>query len=294
MSVQTSAASKLSLVSQDIADPPYPVTTKANGFKQEVDWDRLSQSRTWIYADNEVRPWLLMLWLKSWHNVPAGSWEADDEYIARSLGCKLEFFIGHREQFMRGWVRHADGRLYHPFITAQVLEMLGRRRATANRVKEHRHKNQVVAKTGSTEETQCNVLHSVTYAKEQEQEQEQDISTTVPIAERATKTAKGRGSRLSLSALPDDWLSWAIQERPDLNPDAAWQHFRDYWIAIPGQKGCKLDWLATWRNWVRREQQNSGAPHGRNHRNDQLADINAEWRRRGQQAFNEVVGCFAG
>ena len=77
MSVQTSAASKLSLVSQDIADPPYPVTTKANGFKQEVDWDRLSQSRTWIYADNEVRPWLLMLWLKSWHNVPAGSWEAD-------------------------------------------------------------------------------------------------------------------------------------------------------------------------------------------------------------------------
>ena len=168
-----SVANRLHVVTQELPEPPYPEATKANGFKQEVDWDRVAQSRTWIYADNEVRPWLLMLWLKSWQNVPAGTWEADDEYIARSLGCKLEFFIGHREQFMRGWVRHADGRLYHPFITAQVLEMLGRRRATANRVKEHRQKNQVVTKTGSTEETQCNALHSVTYAKEQEQEQEQ-------------------------------------------------------------------------------------------------------------------------
>ena len=250
----TAAAQRLSLVSNELPEPPYPEATKANGFKQEVDWDRIAQSRTWIYADNEVRPWLLMLWLKSWHNVPAGTWEADDEYIARSLGCKLEFFIGHREQFMRGWVRHADGRLYHPFIVAQVLEMLGRRKATAARVKEHRQKNQVVTKTGSTEETQCNALHSVTYAKEQEQEQEQEISTTKVSVNVEAKTAKSaRGARLQLSAMPDDWKAWAIKERPDLNADTTWQTFRDYWVAIPGQKGCKSDWLATWRNWVRNQ-----------------------------------------
>lgn len=28
--------------------------------------------------------------------------------------------------------------------------------------------------------------------------------------------------------------------------------FRDYWRAAPGQKGVKLDWDATWRNWMRR------------------------------------------
>jgi len=27
--------------------------------------------------------------------------------------------------------------------------------------------------------------------------------------------------------------------------------FRDYWRAVPGQKGTKLDWDATWRNWLR-------------------------------------------
>jgi len=30
------------------------------------------------------------------------------------------------------------------------------------------------------------------------------------------------------------------------------QKFCDYWHAQPGQKGVKLDWPATWRNWVRR------------------------------------------
>ena len=28
--------------------------------------------------------------------------------------------------------------------------------------------------------------------------------------------------------------------------------FRDYWKSCPGQKGVKLDWLATWRNWLRK------------------------------------------
>lgn len=28
--------------------------------------------------------------------------------------------------------------------------------------------------------------------------------------------------------------------------------FRDYWISQPGQRGVKLDWDATWRNWVRK------------------------------------------
>jgi uncharacterized protein YdaU (DUF1376 family) len=28
--------------------------------------------------------------------------------------------------------------------------------------------------------------------------------------------------------------------------------FRDHWLAAPGGKGLKQDWLATWRNWCRR------------------------------------------
>jgi len=61
-----------------------------------------------------------------------------------------------------------------------------------------------------------------------------------------------RGSRLA-----QDWFlsksmgDWATKERPDLDVRQVAEQFKDYWIAQPGQKGVKLDWDATWRNWVR-------------------------------------------
>ena len=29
--------------------------------------------------------------------------------------------------------------------------------------------------------------------------------------------------------------------------------FKDFWCAKPGKDGVKLDWAATWRNWVRNQ-----------------------------------------
>ena len=74
-----------------------------------------------------------------------------------------------------------------------------------------------------------------------------------PSGEEKRRAPASRGSRLTLTALPDEWKTWAQTERPDLNPVATWDAFADYWRAKPGKDGLKLDWLATWRNWVRRE-----------------------------------------
>ena len=60
------------------------------------------------------------------------------------------------------------------------------------------------------------------------------------------------GSRLAQDwVLLKPWGEWAQQERPDLDVRKVADQFKDYWIAQPGQKGVKLDWEATWRNWVR-------------------------------------------
>lgn len=80
--------------------------------------------------------------------------------------------------------------------------------------------------------------------------------------------AKKRATRL-----PEDW-------RPDPQDDIASKEgltheqaereldkFRDYWAAQPGAKGRKLDWEATWRNWVRRAgERGASGPAGRYHR----------------------------
>jgi uncharacterized protein YdaU (DUF1376 family) len=70
-----------------------------------------------------------------------------------------------------------------------------------------------------------------------------------PIKEReprATRLASGW-------ELPQEWGEWAVRERPDLDPLKTAENFADHWRAKPGKDGRKLDWEATWRNWVRNE-----------------------------------------
>jgi hypothetical protein len=63
-----------------------------------------------------------------------------------------------------------------------------------------------------------------------------------------------RASRLSPEwSLPDEWRAWARTERPDLDVAKTADDFRDYWHAKSGKDATKLDWLATWRKWVRNE-----------------------------------------
>ena len=50
---------------------------------------------------------------------------------------------------------------------------------------------------------------------------------------------------------PKEWADFCVQQRPDLNIQNTFDSFKDYWVAAP--KGTKLDWLATWRNWVRNQ-----------------------------------------
>lgn len=78
------------------------------------------------------------------------------------------------------------------------------------------------------------------------------------------KPISTRGSRLPDSCPDLADLAFCKEERPDLDPVKIAAEFRDYWISIPGQKGCKLDWSATWRNWIRRtETKVSAKPHQR-------------------------------
>lgn len=71
--------------------------------------------------------------------------------------------------------------------------------------------------------------------------------------EETPRTASPSGSRLPADwTLPDDWRTWAIAERPDLDVKREADTFRDHWHGKAGKDGRKADWQATWRNWIRR------------------------------------------
>jgi len=88
-----------------------------------------------------------------------------------------------------------------------------------------------------------------------------------PKKETNKLVSKKVGSRLpSEFEIPDEWLNWALSK--------GWEHsaaleeaekFKDYWISKSGQNATKLDWFATWRNWLRNNQQHK--IHNQNRKN---------------------------
>lgn len=113
------------------------------------------------------------------------------------------------------------------------------------------------------------------------------------------RRADGRtaaGCRLPFEALPDDWRAWCETETPTLNAETTFDRFRDYWIAVPGQKACKANWLATWRNWCRTEAERNATrtgheaskqagPHGHESAHERRKRINLELIEGARQHF---------
>jgi hypothetical protein len=78
---------------------------------------------------------------------------------------------------------------------------------------------------------------------------------------------QNRGTRIAVDWAPTDAeRSFAKQEGfSDWEIQREAQKFRDYWTACAGSKGVKLDWSATWRQWIRSGAERAGkapAPSG--------------------------------
>jgi len=90
-----------------------------------------------------------------------------------------------------------------------------------------------------------------------------------PESQQVAQVTPSAPPRKKASRLPEDWrpdreyLEAAKLIKPDLTQEWFIQvahKFKDYWIAKAGKDATKADWLATWRNWVRREMENTKPP----------------------------------
>ncbi|GAA5445814.1 hypothetical protein Misp06_04019 [Microbulbifer sp. NBRC 101763] len=93
----------------------------------------------------------------------------------------------------------------------------------------------------------------VTNLENNQRESEQGGALAVP---QEPTTPSKRGSRL-----PDDWqlTQEFYDEAAKVRPEVIHQiydiaaSFGDYWKSQSGRQGVRCDWMAVWRNWVRRE-----------------------------------------
>lgn len=79
-------------------------------------------------------------------------------------------------------------------------------------------------------------------------------NTNPPIGSPPSPVARvRRGSRLPADWVPSPDTLAALSAEGCTNAKDALPSFRDYWNAVPGAKGVKLDWEGTYRNWCRRD-----------------------------------------
>lgn len=102
------------------------------------------------------------------------------------------------------------------------------------------------------------ILHPADSAPPQILRQTPADSAPKPSLTRPTKKTSSSSRRTRGTRIPDDFamtpemIAWGQEHFPSLNGEAITAEFVDYWRAVPGAKGIKLDWVATWRNQVRR------------------------------------------
>jgi hypothetical protein len=105
-----------------MTEPLTPTSCDLRDFPwMPLDCTRLLTSETWLLGTAEQKVAALTLWVKSWHQMPAGSLP-DNEKMLAILSEAGPAWKRVREHALRGWVRCDDGRLYHPVVCEKALE----------------------------------------------------------------------------------------------------------------------------------------------------------------------------
>jgi uncharacterized protein YdaU (DUF1376 family) len=101
-----------------------------------------------------------------------------------------------------------------------------------------------------------------------------------------------KGTRLSDEWVPS-WVDYNFAEGA-LGPFTAESElakFKDYWKSAPNAKGVKLDWDATWRNWVRSAAERKGhSPPNRQTTVEAANEILEEMRKHERTENQGIVG----
>lgn len=97
-------------------------------------------------------------------------------------------------------------------------------------------------------------VHVVSHAESVLPDPTRPDPTPITTSKEVVSTSKTKSSRI-----PDEFIVtgemrlWAVDNTPGIDVDRVTEAFVDYWRSTPGAKALKTDWVATWRNWLRRE-----------------------------------------
>lgn len=120
------------------ASPPLvPADVDLRNFPfMPLDVVRLRDSDLVTEPDGDIFRANVLSWCIAWHQVPAASLPDDDATLARLLGYGRDLRGWRKARAaggLRGWVKCADGRLYHPVVAEKALAAWDKKQAQRQR-----------------------------------------------------------------------------------------------------------------------------------------------------------------
>lgn len=119
-------------------------------------------------------------------------------------------------------------------------------------------------KNGTQQSTENGILQSTkngTVTGNKNREIEQVIETHDDAASESTlpkkdskpvkTSSQSRRTRLTIEELPNDWREYCEKVAPEIDPDKAWEDFKDYW-QVKAKDPLSADWKRTWQANVRK------------------------------------------
>jgi hypothetical protein len=228
-------------------------------------------STIWLEDDPTRIVWITMLALADKHGEVQGSVPG----LARIAGVKVEACAKALKLFMApdkdSRTKDLEGRRIQEIDGGWMLinhdkyrrmaSRDDRNEKSAERVKRWRDNRKTETQCYANETLQRDIADS---DSEADTDKKETHSSSESGARKTTATAKtgdgnGRGTRLPDDWKPDDELR-SFATGLGLQADQIADTFGDYWRAVAGARGRKLDWPATFRNWCRREAERTTRP----------------------------------
>lgn len=209
-----------------------------------------------------------------------GKLPADHERLARLLGCSRhefdEVWPGIADKFVRVGAHISNKRLEEH--RKKALEQRERKvkAARETNAKRYGEREKQPSDSDSLSDTVSDPLSASPPSPSPSEESLLDISSDSDTSQARSKSRadvaepiasreeRGKnGSRIPLPfPISEAMTEWAHANTPNVNVKAATAEFEDYWRGIPGQRGRKTDWPATWRNRMREQQGKANRPNG--------------------------------
>ena len=181
--------------------------------------------------------------------------------LARLCGTSASALKGILDRLISdGKLTENDGLLSNRRAELEIKNVMSKSEVARDKAKGRWTKNADISTQDECNGTPPAMLASNQYPVIRTTEEKPSVVQRASAPAPAKVSPRARGSRIdpNWSPSPADRQAARSEGMPEAEIDRTAAKFRDFWTGKAGAAGVKLDWPATWRNWVRSDCERRG------------------------------------